>query len=57
MAQNFDSSSFSPSLSNLTDASERILRSTIDTLIALRLEEIDDRWVEEVWSSQVTSNN
>ena len=52
MAQSFQTS-FSPSLSNLTDASDRILRSTIEIFIALRLDEIDDSWVRDIWESQV----
>ena len=55
MAQSFQTS-FSPSLSNLTDASDRILRSTIEIFIALRLDEIDDSWVRDVWESQVNVN-
>ena len=55
MAQSFQTS-FSPSLSNLTDASDRILRSTIEIFIALRLDEIDDSWVQDIWESQVNVN-
>ncbi len=57
MAQNFSNHVFSPSLTNLTDESDRILRCTIETLIALRLEEIDERWVQEIWDSQVSFEN
>lgn len=53
MAHNLEAT-FSPSTSgNITEASDRILRSTIQTLIALRLDEIDERWVQEIWESQV----
>lgn len=53
MAQN-SSATFSPSLSNLSDASDRILRATIDTLAGLKLDSIDESWVEDVWRSQVS---
>ena len=53
MAQNY-SHAFSPSLTNLSDASDRILKSTVETLTALKLENIDDYWVEEIWRSQVS---
>ena len=56
MAQSFRTS-FSPSLSNLSDASDRILRSTIEIYTALRLDEIDDGWVQDVWESQVNVNS
>ena len=53
MAQNY-SNAFSPSLTNLSDASDRILKSTIETLTALKLENIDNDWVEDIWRSQVS---
>ena len=53
MAQNL-SAAFSPSLSNLSDASERILKATIDTLAGLKLDSIDESWVEDIWRSQVS---
>ena len=52
MAHSFRTS-LNISLTNLTDASDRILRSTIEIFIALRLDEIDDRWVQDIWESQV----
>lgn len=54
MTQNLESSTaFSPSLTNMSDASERILKTTVDTLTALRLEIIDEDWVQDVWEAQV----
>ena len=53
MAQN-SSAAFSPSLSNLSDASDRILKATIDTLAGLKLDSIDESWVEDIWRSQVS---
>ena len=47
------SQSFSPSTANLSDENDRILRRTIETLIALRLEEVDEEWVQDIWESQV----
>ena len=56
MAQRFQTT-FSPSLGNMTDASDRILQSTIATFKALHLEKIDDGWVQEIWESQVNVNS
>lgn len=55
MAQN-QSAAFSPSLSNISDASDRILRATIDTLAGLKLDSLDESWVEDIWRSQVSLN-
>ena len=55
MAQN-QSAAFSPNLSNISDASDRILRATIDTLAGLKLDSLDEAWVEDIWRSQVSLN-
>lgn len=45
---------FTPPLSNLSEASERILTSINSALASLHLDELDESWVRDIWDAQFT---